>query len=505
MKPHSSFWNRIQGEVWAIAAILLASSVFVLGRDLFAKGQWALLYLLIVVLVASRSGVRAALVAALAGFLAWNYLFLPPYFSFIVHDPKDWLSLVVFLIVGSLIGLQTGRMRDREEAALARERETALFSRLSVNLVSTTSIPIMAEVLLSETREIIRARRASLFIALESGDLREYTRLAPSEPQDPLPASFAKEALQRGKENRLPDILTFEEHADLYLPLQTKTHLVGILHISNRLDGKPYTFKECHLLRSIANLAATFLERQDLEEAANQAEALREADRLKTTLISSVSHELKTPLAAMSATVTNLMEEDIEWTPDILRPEMEAINENLNRLHRSIASLLDLSRLEADAWEPKKEPYEFGELLSLAVKDFSRSEQDRLSFDFPDDLVLEVDCQQWVRLFYHLIENALVYSPGVVRIGGLNEGEKVRLWVEDVGPGLPSEEQEKIFKKFYRGTSAKSFHAGTGLGLAIAEEIARFHGGHIRVENVQPHGCRFVVTLPLKETINERV
>lgn len=500
MERNTAFWNRYRSELLAIASIALVTAVFILGRELFAKGQWALFYLLIVVLVASRSGVRAALVSAVAAFWAWNFFFLPPYHTLVVHDPKDWLSLVVFLFVGSLIGLQTGRMHEREAAAVARERETALFSQLSVSLVSTTAIPVMADTLLGEILAICGAREAGLFIP--SGDeLRAYVRRHEHDGEDPVPPSFARWALQEGETNRLPEILFHGERADLYLPLQTKTRVEGLLHIAPRLDGKPYSLQDQRLLCSIANLATTFLERQHLEEAASQAEALREADRLKSTLISSVSHELKTPLAAMSATVTNLMEESIEWTSDTLRPEVEAVHENLTRLERSIGSLLDLSRLEADAWEPRQEPYEFGELLASAVQDFPQRERKRLSFHFDEDLILVVDYQQWVRLFHHLIENALAYSTGPVRIGGRQEEEWIVLWVEDEGPGLLPEESAKIFKKFYRGASASAVRSGTGLGLAIAEEIVRFHGGRIGVEAVQPHGARFVVTLPSRERV----
>lgn len=494
METITSFWNRTRNDWLAIASIAFPTVLFILGRDLFAKGQWALIYLLIVVLVASRSGVRAALLSALAAFWAWNFFFLPPYHTVIVHDPKDWLSLAVFLCVGSLIGLQAGRMHEREAAALARERETALFSHLSVSLVSTTSIPEMAETLLSEILAIYDAREAGLFIP-SGDDLREYVRRN-GEEADPQSASFARWAFQEGASNRLPEILHHGEGAGLYLPLQTKTRLEGLLHVGERQDGKPYSPQDQHLLCSIANLATTFLERQHLQEVANQAAALWEADRLKSTLISSVSHELKTPLAAMSATVTNLMEEEIEWSSDTLRPEVDAIHQNLTRLGRSIGSLLDLSRLEADAWEPRKEPYEFGDMLASAIQDFPLQERARLSFDFPEDLLLLVDYQQWVRLFHHLIENALAYSPGPVRIGGRQEEEKSVLWVEDEGPGLVPEEREKIFKKFYRGASASALRSGTGLGLAIAEEIVRFHGGCIEVEAVVPHGARFVVTLP---------
>ena len=299
------------GYAFAIACIAISTGLFLLGRGSFAKGQWALLYLLIIGFVAGLSGVRPALLAAVISFFTWNYFFLPPYHTFAVTDPKDWLSLFAFLLIGIAVGLQTGRLREREAEALAREQE-----------------------------------------------------------------------------------------------------------------------------------------RDRLQVIAVQADALREADKLKTTLISSVSHELKTPLASITATVSNLLEQDVEWDAGKTRAELEAINEDLQRLNSSIGALLDLSRLESAAWEPKKDIYEFGEIL-VAVSKISQKLRNRITFNLQDNLpMINVDFLQWTRAIQNLLENALSYSPedSIVEVGASASESELKMWVVDKGTGVPAQEKERIFE-----------------------------------------------------------
>ncbi len=161
------------GYVFAVICIAAATGVFFIGRDYFAKGQWALLYLLIIGLVAGLSGVRPALLASVLAFLAWNYFFLPPFHTFVVADPKDWISLIAFLAVSIAMGLQTGRMREREAEALAREREMALLNQFSAHLVSETTIEDMAGLLINEVKRSASASCVLLFLPDEKGSLRD--------------------------------------------------------------------------------------------------------------------------------------------------------------------------------------------------------------------------------------------------------------------------------------------------------------------------------------------
>ena len=290
-----------------------------------------------------------------------------------------------------------------------------------------------------------------------------------------------------------------EGSGGIFLPLRGALGVVGVLSVAGRRNGRPYDDADGRLLAALANLIATFLERQRLQTVATAAEALREADRLKSSLLSSVSHELKTPLAALTATVSNLLEGDVPWNERSVRDELRAIVSDVARLNNSITALLDLSRLEARAWEPHLELYEFSDILAAGLAALPVHERDRVIVAVPDDFPpLRVDFEQFVRVFQNLLENAMLYAGnGLLRVGAEAAGRGVRLWVEDEGPGIAADEHEAVFEKFYRGgRTGTKVRSGTGLGLAITREIVRAHGGGIHVEDVVPHGARFVIDLP---------
>jgi two-component system sensor histidine kinase KdpD len=299
-----------------ILSVALATALFLLGRDYFAKGQWALLYLLVISLVARLWGVRPAMLASTLAFLAWNFFFLPPYYTLSISDPKDWLSLLVFLIVGALVGFQTGRMKEREAEALARERDTALLNRFGEHLVSDIEVSDLAKAV-GEIAPVVGARCAVLFIPSEIGELtavgayddspclndKDVKKISawafsnvkavglPSEPArlatgtGAWPISVGYDQAGSSKSRR-----------DVFIPLQSASRLEGVLYTGERQDGRGYSPQEARLLVAIANQSAAFLERKRLHSEAILVDALRESDKMKSVLMSSVSHELKTPL-----------------------------------------------------------------------------------------------------------------------------------------------------------------------------------------------------------------
>lgn len=513
-------WLQRHGYVFAVCCIAIATGLFIPGRTYFAKGQWALLYLPVIVLVASSSGVRPALLAATVAFFAWDFFFLPPYHTLNVSDPKDWLSLLVFLVVGMAMGLQTGRMRWRESEALAREREAKLLNRFSSHLVTQTTTVSMSEMLTHELSNAMDTDAVALYLPDRTGKLRCVAMISERQYEnDGDIVAMAQWAYEQAKAIGLPSLksltgaeatgwpITLEREragfpgtrADIVIPLQAATNMEGVLYIGEKSDHSPYSIHDARFLVSMANQAAAFIERRRLQSVANQAEVLRETDRLKSAFVSSVSHELKTPLASVTATVSSLLEGDVEWDAEGVRSELEAIGGDLDRLNDSIGSLLDLSRLEANAWTANKDIYEFGEIMGTLMSRMPAKLRSRVAFDIADDLPpICVDFAQWVRAMQNLIENALIYSAAdqSVTVGASKQGREVRIWVEDHGPGIMPEEREQIFEKFYRGGSSKSVPSGTGLGLAITREIVRSHDGRIWVEDVLPHGARFVVSLP---------
>ncbi|MCL4417219.1 MAG: ATP-binding protein [Actinobacteria bacterium] len=518
MKLKKEFTNYLT----ALGIVAVATGLFFLGRDYFAKGQWALLYLLIILFIASINGVKTAIFASILSFLAWNYFFLPPFYTFIIHDPKDLLSLFAFLIVSILIGIQAGRLKERETQAKIREQETLILYKFSGQLVSEISILDMAKILINEVINITMAKSATIFLADESSSLNEFSSSKDLTFQnDSRVKELAEWSHEHSKAIGLPgkgkgsfpntgDLPISVSHYetgvshkrdDIFIPLQTATQRFGVLYIDMAKDRKSYTDSKIRIVVSIANQASAFLERKHLQSMAVQADALREADRLKSTLISSVSHELKTPLSSLTATITNLLQRDVDWDPLTIKSELETLHNDIDRLNASISSLVDLSKLESATWEPKRDYYEFGEIIGKVLSKLRQDQLSKILVDIPGDLpLINVDYSQWTCVFQNLIENALTYSypDSTIRINASYKKNEVKMLVEDSGPGISKEEHEKIFTKFYRGKSSKSTKSGTGLGLAIVKEIVRFHGGKIWVEDVIPHGARFIITLPLE-------
>jgi two-component system sensor histidine kinase KdpD len=503
----------------AVACTAAATLAFLPLRADFAKGQWALLYLLIVVFVAGIAGTRPAILAAVLSFLAWNFLFLPPYGTFRVEDPKDWLSLLVFLAVGVAMGVQTGRMRERHARAVARERETAMLNRFSSQLVTDPSVPEVARILAEEATEITGASAAALFTPDDSGTVRALLAWPKDAPIfDAETLALASWVHRQSKAIGLPlppegtegqprdwpvsvnhqAAGAARERRDLFIPLQTPSRQSGVLYVGPVEGAAGHIAHQVALLLALTNQASVFLERTHLQAAVLQAEALKEADRLKSAFVSAISHELKTPLASIIATVSNLLEEDVAWDREGARRELQAVQRDLDRLDESITELLDVSRLEVQAWQPTLDWCEVGEILSVAIPRLPPDQRGRVSHLLPPDLpAIKVDFHQWVRVLAHLLRNALTYSGagGRVGVGARATPNEVEVWVEDDGPGIAPDERERVFEKFYRGRTATG-SSGTGLGLAIAREIARVHGGRIWVEDVIPHGARFMISLP---------
>lgn len=516
-------WAETYPYIFAPSLVGTATLLFLPGRELLGKGHWALLYLLVISLVASVAGSRPSFLAAVTAFLVWDVFFLPPYNTFKVEDPKDWISLGVFLVVGFLIGLTSGRLREREALAISQEREMALLNRLTGRLLAIPEPIGMAEALCSEIENAFSPRFIRFHLVQNDGK-RVLLFGGKAELEfDPLEDDFLSWVVENGKcvaprgvgsrrtgrpGDPVPHSAVFPSVArkDLFLTAFSSSRLEGILHVGEPLKHTDYRWNEIQLLLAATHMAGTFLERNRLEESARQAEALKEGDKLKSAIFSSVSHELKTPLSSLTATISGLLEGDLPLDPSHVRGELSSLKKDLDRLGSSIGSLLDLSRLAAEAWKPDLQWVEPGEVLGGVLFRLEQSDRIRVHVALPENLpLIRVDFQQWGRLLMHILENALSYSPPCsnVEVGAGRTPSGLETWIADVGPGIPAFEKEKVFTKFFRGGFSGLLPGGTGLGLPIAREIARVHEGEIRIEDNQPKGTRVLISLPqthVKET-----
>jgi two-component system sensor histidine kinase KdpD len=492
----------------AVAAVAAATLLFLPGRDFFAKGQWGLLYLLVTAAVAYATDARGALTAgapagrappphargaltaAVLSFLAWDFFFLPPYGEFALADPKDIVTLFVFLAIAIVIGLRTAGLRRSEAAAREREREARALGGLATGLLSAELTETMTSLVLDAVDEIFEPREAAVFTTGEHGNGQVWRR------GDEGVRAAVTRAVALGVPDARQVALPEPGGRGLLVPLASSGATFGALYVGPCPASVLPRDVEA-LARSVAAVAAAFLEQQRLRSTLARAKVEQEADRLRAAIVSSVSHELKTPLASATTAVTGLLLGAAADDPDRVRSELQAVTIDLERLEASIGDLLDVSRLESRSWRADMETYGPGEIIGQVLEGLPAQQAGRIDLDVPEALPdLAVDLRQMVRALRNIVDNALAYAPdGRVVIEARPGDGTVVIAVRDAGPGVPEADRVMVFEKAFRGVASGQ---GTGMGLAIAKEIVALHGGRIWIEGVEPHGSRVIMQLPLE-------
>jgi len=286
--------------------------------------------------------------------------------------------------------------------------------------------------------------------------------------------------------------------SSLYVPILLGARRVGVLRIGPRLDGQSLPPNEHRLLQTFVASAAMAIDRRRLQEAATQAEIHRRSDELKSALLSSVSHDLRTPLATIKTAITALLQEGLTLDQDTRRDVLSAANDEVDRLTRLISNLLDLSRIEAGALRPDRHWYEIGDIMREAVRRVEdRFPRHTITVEVPNTIPpVFADYVQLQAVIANLVENAATYAPPEthIRVTVTAEDDQLMMRVRDQGPGIPPIEAVRIFDRFYR---IGQHPRGTGLGLAICRGFVEAHGGRIWVENPGQPGAIFAVALPL--------
>ena len=482
--------NR-HGLLFTLVLVSGATAAFLPFRTLLGSEQWGWPYLLVVGTVAGTSGVWLAVLSAVLAFFAWNLLFIQPYYTLHVDQTGDLIHLFAFLVVAIAVGMQTGRLRESSEAARREALRTAALYGLSSDMVHGISPTQMAARADEELRRALGVEGAAVWVRPAGG----ATLIAPLQGPQGAPADDASlEAVER--------LLALPEERDTttaagstFLRLTTTSGDEGVLQVL----GRTQLTADDHLFAtSVAHLAAVYLQNRHMASVAMRASAAEEAEKLRTALVSSVSHELKTPLASLTASVTDLMARDEPPAASELTESLSAMSDDLNRLDHSIGNLLDASRLEANAWKPAPTQFDMGELIGSVCSQLSRDLRARIVFEVPEGLPsAHADFIQVSRALAQFTDNALQYSSGQVTLGaGASQAGFVSMWVADSGPGIPEEERTRVFERFFRGSSGRQSRSSTGLGLSLANEIITANGGRIDLESVAPHGARFTMTLP---------
>lgn len=511
-------WIALRNYTLGVFIVALTTALLWMLRGRFEPGSLGLFYLLAIACVAAAGGTGPALLAAVLSFLTLDYFFIPPIFSLSMNDPQNWILLFCFLGIGILVGQIASVMRRREEEAEAREKDAAALYKAILALNAQTSL----EPLVRQAMASAGAAGCAILLVDEAGNPSEEIKFGNvAGAVDEAGLRIARWSLEKakavglpypqgrieGEETLWPVSVPHREaladagvRTDVFIPLNSRARTFGLMYAAPAASA-PFRQPECRLLVAFANTALAFLERRLLLEESAKLAAARENEQLRSVLFSSLSHNLKTPLASLTATLGSLRKEGAQWEESSLRESLGFMSEDVEQLAENISNLLNLAQLESGSWKPNQDWVELMEIVSIALRRFPENEYRRIAVSVPDDLpMLRVDSVQMSQVMSHLVENALSYSPpgSRVEIAATAAAGAVEFYVDDAGPGIPQQEREKVFVKFYRGASAAQRSSrGTGLGLAICREIVQAHGGAITVRDAPSGGARLLVSVPL--------
>jgi two-component system, OmpR family, sensor histidine kinase KdpD len=485
------------GYAVAVAGTAVITAPLLAFRGDVSRTTVVLAYLLVVT-AAAAGGLGPGITAAGLGFLAFDLLFLQPYHHIIVDDPQDYLSLAVYLLVAVVVSLLVATSERRRAQAERRERETRMLFDLSTSLVAHGSLDDTFRGVVGTVRSLFDL--AGCAIVLPSGDGIRLAAVDGQVPNDLDERFVGVRSAQTAVQLRGPVGADLEPGRALTVPMRSGEHVVGALVVVAGGPGSSgFGEAERRVLATFANQAALAVEQVRQEEQRNRALALQETDRLRTALLNSVSHDLRTPLASIKASASSLLDRDIQWS-DAERDEfLVTINAEVDRLTRLVHNLLDMSRIEAGALDPRLVESSAAEVVGPVVRRARAASRQRVDVDVPDELPpVLVDPVRLDQVLTNLLDNARGYAAGgPVQVVARQVGGTVELRVVDHGPGIPGPERERIFDQFYRLKGGGKRPEGTGMGLAICRGIVEAHGGRLRVETTPGGGATFVLTLPV--------
>jgi two-component system, OmpR family, sensor histidine kinase KdpD len=468
MNPEMSPWSLRAGRpsltfgiVIAVACIALATLVIYPLTHVAPFVSLSVVYLPAVVLVSAYWGLRLGLATAIGSAAAFNFFHLPPVGTLSVADRRDWAALVAFVVIAVATGLIGELARVRAQEADERRREADLAAELAQVLLGGLRV---------DEALAVAAKRLAAAIGVGGAALE----LQPVTPTDRQIAFPLRDPGDTGRQ-------------------------IGTLVLPATLSAEERERVAVRVVPALESILSAALHRATLQAEVVETTALRRSDEMKTAVLRSVSHDLRTPVTAILTAVSALDPE--HPTPEDVREVRDVVTYAGVRLARLIEKLLDLTMLQSGTLEPRREWYSIEEVLSEAAEGLDEAAGVvRFAID-PDIPLLQGDAGQLERAFGNLLENAVRYSGGqpvVVLVRSI--GSRVRVRIVDQGPGISAQEQERIFLPFYRSSDNGASHEGSGLGLAIAKGFVNAGGGEIRVESLPGQGTSFVVDLPVSST-----
>jgi two-component system, OmpR family, sensor histidine kinase KdpD len=489
------------GYLIAVLGTAAATLGLLAVRPDVSKTNVVLTFLAVVVAAAATGGLGPGAVAAVAGFLAFDLLFLPPYHTLVVSDRQDYLSLAVYLLTAFVVSYLVGALERRRIQAERREQETRTLYELSTSLVAHGSLDDTLTSVVRTVRSLFNL--AGCAIVLPDG--RDGVRIAARDGETPpgLERILAPTS-GTGLGGRL------QPGQALTVPLRAGAEPVGALVVVAGGPGSPiFGEAERRLLATFANQAALAVEQGRQEDERARTRALEEIDRLRTALLNSVSHDLRTPLASIKASASSLLDPEVEWNQRERHEFLVTIDEEADRLTRLVHNLLDMSRIEANALDPRVEETSLAEIAGSVVRRVRSSASgsprgQRVDVRVPETIPpVLADPVLLEQVLANLLDNAVRYADGSpIAVVGRELEDSVELRVIDHGSGIPEPERERIFDQFYRLKGGGKRPEGTGMGLSICRGIVAALRGGLRVETTPGGGATFILTLPLAPRVD---
>ena len=483
----------------ALVAVALALAAAEAINSFLGAENVDLVFLTAIVVVAVRLGLWPSLFASVASSLCYNFFFLPPIYTFTITDPVNIAAFLFFTLVAILVSNVAARGRTLATAAMERACTTDSLHSFSRKLASAGTLDDVLWATAYQTALMLKVR--VVLLLPEGGSIAVKAGYPPEDILDDADLAAANWAWQNDRvAGRGSDTLPGAKR--LFLPMHTGRGAIGVMGIDSDKPGPLLTPDQRRLLDALADQGALAIERVRLVEEMDRVERAAETERLRSALLTSISHDLKTPLASVLGAAGTLRDLG-ERLDDAQKADLLAtIIDESERLNRFIANLLDMTKLESGAISPNVALHDLAEIVGSALRRAGRIlSRHRVELDLAADLpMVELDAVLFEQALFNLLDNAAKYAPAetTIRIQSWRSGDTVCLRVLDEGSGIPAGDLEHIFDKFYRAQKTDQVRAGTGLGLAISRGfVEAMHGTIVAANRTDRTGAAFTISLPI--------
>jgi two-component system, OmpR family, sensor histidine kinase KdpD len=486
-----------------ITAIGLGAAT-ILIKPWFGIENVDLVFLTAVVVVAVRYGLWPSLLASVAASLSYNFFFLPPIYTFTITDPTNIAAFFFFMLIAILVSNVAARVRTQADTAIGRIRTTEQLYAFSRKLAGTATLD---DVLWATAYQIALMLKVRVVLLLpENGVITVKAGYPPEDQLDKGDLAAANWAWSNDRSaGRGSDTLPGAKR--LFLPMRTGRGSIGVIGIDNDRTGPLLTPDQRRLLDALVDQGVLAIERVLLVEDMDRVKRTVESERLRSALLTSISHDLKTPLASVLGAASTMRDLAGNLSDQQKHDLLATVIDESERLNRFIANLLDMTKLESGAIVPNTALHDIGEIVGSALRRAGKIlTRHKVSLELAADLpMLELDAVLFEQVLFNLLDNAAKYSPSdtTVSIRSWRERDQVALQVADEGEGIPPAELESVFDKFYRVQKGDRVRPGTGLGLAISRGFVEAMNGRISAANrTDRSGAVLTIRLPIPAAVN---